>query len=111
MSMEWLLSSYLRRDGEKATEAMGICRQIRQRRDATKKRDEGGFFPSRRNARFASDWAPPVGAFVADQRERTAGEIFWGVRVIGAYLMSAVGVFSAAVIAPLLALVVAMSVA
>ena len=52
-----------------------------------------------------------MGAFVADQRERTAGEIFWGVGVIGAYLMSAVGVFSAAVIAPLLALVVAMSVA
>ena len=52
-----------------------------------------------------------MGAFVADQREHTAGEIFWGVRVIGAYLMSAAGVFSAAVIAPLLALVVAMSVA
>jgi len=49
----------------------------------------------------------------AGQREDArCGEIFLGGSwVIGAYLMSAVGVFSAAVIAPLLALVVAISVA
>lgn len=55
------------------------------------------------------DWAP--GARSSRPGARTRGRYFGGVSVIGAYLMSAVGVFSAAVIAPLLALVVAMSVA
>lgn len=55
-----------------------------------------------------------LGAFVAHQSTREAhglGDILGGSGDRCAYLMSAVGVFSAAVIAPLLALVVAMSVA
>ena len=97
--MEWLLSSYLS-SSYRGEEAEKNAKQT----SATTIFFVKGCF---------SDWAPSRSRSEAGQREdaRCGGDIFGGSWVIGAYLMSAVGVFSAAVIAPLLALVVAISVA
>ena len=81
------------------------------RRDATNERDAVVYVAT---CAFLRLGTATLGAFVAHQSTREAhglGDILGGSGDRCAYLMSAVGVFSAAVIAPLLALVVAMSVA
>jgi len=95
-------------------EAMGTdAKNLSARRDATNEREKTRLF-SVATCAFLRLGTATLGAFVAHQSTREAhglGDILGGSGDRCAYLMSAVGVFSAAVIAPLLALVVAMSVA
>ena len=93
-------------------EAMGTdAKNLSARRDATNERDAVVFRRDLRVSQTGHRHTGRVRRAPEHARGARLGDILGGSGDRCAYLMSAVGVFSAAVIAPLLALVVAMSVA